>query len=196
MKHGGFDLAVRVLAVLLILGCGGHILLRALREPGGVLALPAERPDMAAVTVLPAGVPPGPWQRIIIHHSGTTGSSYEEIKIALGKLGYNEVPFHFLVRPEGAVRVTWSWQQQVQCPSTPDADTNRQAIAICVIGDFAQLEERPAPAQMESLVRLVTTIMRTYGIRQRYVWRGADDSPGAQFPWNSFLKQLPKDTGT
>ncbi|MFH1707223.1 MAG: peptidoglycan recognition family protein [Planctomycetota bacterium] len=198
MRSGSLDLFIRVLSLALILACGGNIAYRTWRSPSGEPSVPQVRPDMPALIQLPAGQLPGVWQWIIVHHSGTTGSSYEEIRIAFWKLGYSEVPFHFLIRPEGVVLVTSAWQQQVGCPQTNEEAVNRSAIGICVIGDFDQPESRPTPAQMESLTRLSTILMQSFGIRRRYVWPGVDidpvDHPQTRFPWKSFLAGLPRES--
>ena len=67
-----------------------------------------------------------------------------------------------------------------------------------MIGDFDQPGSAPTPAQMESLTRLTTTLLTTFGIRRRYVWPGIDidpvENPNTRFPWKRFLAGLPKDT--
>ncbi|MGE5611948.1 MAG: N-acetylmuramoyl-L-alanine amidase [Bacillota bacterium] len=113
------------------------------------------------------------WKWIVIHHSDTeVGSAaafdryHREVRHWEG-LGYHFVIDNGHGGADGRVEVGPRWTKQKQGAHAGVEAYNDYGIGICLVGNFNT--DRPTAAQMNSLVRLVAYLMRTYHIPADHV---------------------------
>jgi hypothetical protein len=125
------------------------------------------------------------WTAIVIHHSGTkTGNSAIFDKWHREGKHWEGVGYDFIIgngsnSGNGEVEVTYRWQRQVtgaHCGGTPGNWANKDAVGICLVGNFNHTQ--PTSAQMQSLVKLVRFLQSRYRIPRSRIY-GHKDTPGA-----------------
>jgi N-acetyl-anhydromuramyl-L-alanine amidase AmpD len=108
--------------------------------------------------------------------------------------------YHFLIdngtrgKALGQIEVGPRWIKQMQGAHVKVGDWNQKSIGIAVVGNFSEtgLPDR----MMESLVFLVVTLKKFYGIRDqnivghRDVPGAATECPGKYFPWAEFKRRI------
>jgi hypothetical protein len=125
------------------------------------------------------------WTAIVIHHSGTKngnaaifdkwhreGNHWEGV-------GYDFVIGNGTDSGDGEVEVTYRWREQVtgaHCGGTAGNWANRDAVGICLVGNFNQT--LPTSRQMQSLARLIRFLQSRYGIPKSHIY-GHNTTPGA-----------------
>ncbi len=142
-----------------------------------------------SVHVLQEWLPPSTvekkWTAIIIHHSGTkTGNSAIFDKWHREGNHWEGVGYDFVIgngsnSGNGEVEVTYRWRRQVtgaHCGGTPGNWANKDAVGICLVGNFDKTQ--PTSAQMQSLVKLVRFLQSRYRIPQSRIY-GHGSTPGA-----------------
>jgi len=110
-----------------------------------------------------------PWRWIVIHHSASPAGSASVFDKEHKAKGWDGVGYHFVIgngtnSADGQVEVTARWpiQKWGAHAKTPDNRFNDYGIGICLVGNFDV--DRPTPAQMRSLSRLVAFLSHTYHI--------------------------------
>jgi len=125
------------------------------------------------------------WTAIVIHHSGTRngnaaifdkwhreGNHWEGV-------GYDFVIGNGTNSGNGEVEVTYRWNRQVtgaHCGGTANNWANKEAIGICLVGNFNQTS--PSPQQIQSLVKLIRFLQNRYNIPKNRIY-GHNTTPGA-----------------
>ena|SRR5579862_1367335 len=127
------------------------------------------------------------WQWIVVHHSATpTGGASAFDKMHKAK-GWDELGYHFVIgngtdTRDGQIEVGSRWPKQKwgAHTKTPDNRFNEHGIGICLVGNFDV--SRPSEAQLKSLSKLVSFLMKTYNIPPDHVLGHRDckqtDCPG------------------
>lgn len=125
------------------------------------------------------------WTAIVIHHSGT-GNGNAAIFDKWHREGnhWEGVGYDFVIgngtnSGDGEVEVTYRWREQVtgaHCGGTAGNWANRDAIGICLVGNFNQT--LPTSRQMQSLARLIRFLQSRYGIPKSRIY-GHNTTPGA-----------------
>ena len=123
-----------------------------------------------------------PWRWIVIHHSDTpTGSAAAFDKMHREK-GWDELGYHFVIgngtqSGDGQVEVgpRWPIQKHGAHAKTPDNRYNDFGIGICLVGNFEV--QRPTPAQLRSLAKLVAFLQETYNIPSSCILGHRDCKP-------------------
>lgn len=148
----------------------------------------------------------GRWQAIVIHHSGTSAGTVEEIARLHRQWGLPTLGYHFVIgngngEPDGDVLAGPRWIAREPGAhvaarpggASPDAAWfNEHAIGICLIGNG----ERRAftDAQMANLVRHVRQLQAAYGIPDSNVVLHSQlaevASPGRWFPHAQFVQAI------
>jgi hypothetical protein len=169
-------------------------IVQAPQEPAPPIAA-APTPPPAAPRHVPVGVPsdwiphaaPNQWYWVVIHHSATpTGGAAAFDKMHRAK-GWDELGYHFVIgngtdTRDGQIEVgsRWTKQKWGAHAKTPDNRYNEHGIGICLVGNFDV--NRPSEAQIRSLTRLISFLMKTYRIAPDHVIGHRDtkstDCPG------------------
>jgi N-acetylmuramoyl-L-alanine amidase len=143
-------------------------------------------PRYASAAGIPMGwvppVAPRAWRWIVIHHSATTtggAAAFDKMHRAKGwdELGYDFVIGNGTDTHDGLIEVgpRWTKQKIGAHAKTPDNRFNEYGIGICLVGNFDV--ERPTPAQIRSLTKLVAYLMKTYQISPDRVLGHRDTKP-------------------
>jgi len=137
------------------------------------------------------------WQRIIVHHSATTGGSATAIDRFHRNKGWRSLGYHFVIgngrgSGDGEIEVGPRWRRQQDGAHVRTGGLNRVSIGICLVGDFRT--QVPTRAQMASLVRLVRYLQQRFRIPASRVQLHRDvaatQCPGPRFPEKKFRAQL------
>ncbi|UCE99419.1 MAG: N-acetylmuramoyl-L-alanine amidase [Planctomycetota bacterium] len=153
---------------------------------------------------LPASLVEKKWTAIVIHHSGTkTGNAaifdkwHREGNHWEG-VGYNFVIGNGTDSANGEVEVTFRWRNQktgAHCGGTPANWANKNAIGICLVGNFNRTV--PTLQQMQSLEKLIRFLQNRYGIPKRRIYGHNStpgvpptDCPGKKFPMAKLKSML------
>lgn len=148
------------------------------------------------------GVSDKPWEYIVIHHSATTKGNaarfdyYHREK----RKWEHGLAYHFVIgngsfSGDGEVEVGDRWKKQIHGAHTANADCNRVAIGICLVGDFENTDI-PTENQIESLVRLIQYLSRKYNIpssnilQHKQVHQKCTACPGKNFPFAEVKTRL------
>jgi hypothetical protein len=155
-----------------------------LRAGGGVSTsvLPAvlSRREWGAATPIPARMNrhPNRWSRITVHHSaiGSSqigGTSFSAEASSLRKIQryhmhdpghlWGDIGYHFLIAPSGRVFEGRPLGYQ----GAHVKDKNPGNLGVCLLGDFTS--ERPTPAALRSLEKLVDGLRAEHSIDRRRV---------------------------
>ncbi len=115
-----------------------------------------------------------PWKWIVVHHSATPAggaAAFDKMHKAKGwdGLGYDFVIGNGTDTRDGQIEVGFRWKQQLTGAHAKTADNqyNDYGIGICLVGNFDI--DKPTPAQMQSLARLSSFLMKNYRISQTNV---------------------------
>ncbi|MBU9888658.1 MAG: N-acetylmuramoyl-L-alanine amidase [Candidatus Omnitrophica bacterium] len=141
------------------------------------------------------------WTHIVIHHTATDEGSAYSINSLHQKRGWEHgMGYDFLVdngtrgKMIGQIEVGPRWIKQMDGAHTKQGDWNKKSIGIAVVGNYSETG-LPVP-MMESLVFLVTTLKKFYGIPDqnivghRNVPGAATECPGKYFPWSEFKRRI------
>lgn len=94
-------------------------------------------------------------QIIAIHHSLTkTGSPQAFADYHVDTHGWPGIGYHYVIGKDGTVYVT----QDERVVSYHVGDANREALGICLVGDFRS--ENPTKAQYKALLELIHSIQK------------------------------------
>ncbi len=134
--------------------------------------------------------------RIILHHTATRTGSAESVR-ALHRAvnGWVDIGYHYIIgngslSPDGEVqtgRPEWAVGAHAR-------NNNDDSIGVCLVGDFD--DHRPSQAQLDSLGRLLQTLMERYDLTSSDIimHRGAPGCdtacPGRNFPLELVLLRL------
>jgi N-acetylmuramoyl-L-alanine amidase len=113
--------------------------------------------------------PARPWKWIVIHHSATPAGSAAVFDKEHKEKGWDGLGYDFVIgngtdSGNGQVEVGYRWTRQLigAHAKTADNQFNERGVGICLVGNFDV--DRPTQAQIQSLTKLVTYLMRTYRI--------------------------------
>ncbi|MGD2095575.1 MAG: peptidoglycan recognition family protein [Phycisphaerales bacterium] len=126
------------------------------------------------------------WTAIVIHHSATMNGNaaifnrmHKEERHWEG-VGYDFVIGNGTDSGDGQVEVTFRWRKQIagaHCGGTLNNWANKEAIGICLVGDFNRTV--PTTRQMQSLSKLVNFLQKRYRISSSRIF-GHNSTPGAR----------------
>ncbi len=137
------------------------------------------------------------WGYIVIHHSYSPSGNeaiFDRYHKSRGWLG---VGYHFVIgngngSGDGAVEVTFRWEQQIHGAHAGVKEYNEHGIGICLVGDFEH--GYPTDRQMASLAALVNYLQARCGMStdnillHRHVKQTA--CPGKNFPFFELISLL------
>ena len=138
------------------------------------------------------------WKHIVIHHSYTdSGSEAIFDKYHRQQRGWLGVGYHFVIgngngSPDGAIEVTFRWEEQLQGAHAGVEEYNQRGIGICLVGDFER--GYPTTKQMASLVALVNYLQQRCRIPASQVLLHrhlkVTECPGRNFPFYQCISML------
>jgi LysM repeat protein len=147
-------------------------------------------------------IKPKRWQRIVIHHSGTSLDTVA----SMDRYHRNErhmengLAYHFVIgngarTKDGEIYVGSRWTKQLDGGHLSSSVQNRSSIGICLVGDFNK--RAPSEKQIEVARTLVTYLMKRCDLSKRSVQTHRQinvrptQCPGSKFPTTKFLATLP-----
>lgn len=143
-----------------------------------------------------------PWSHIVVHHSATRQGSASSLAALHRRRGFTKgLGYHFVIdngtagRGDGQLEIGPRWLKQLDGAHCNAAGMNQRGIGICLVGNFSG-DQRVSARQLDTLVALVHTLCRYYGIAPRRVVRHGDvpgkatECPGLRFPWATFRERL------
>ena len=143
------------------------------------------------------------WQAIVIHHMASGAGNAAVIHRIHRSKGWDGIGYHFVIgngtlTEDGSVELGYRWKTQevaAHCKAPRKGDPNwwnRNSIGICLIGHFNETE--PTRKQMDTLVRLIRSLMAEYDIPAHEVRPHSGlrktDCPGKLFPWNEMMRRI------
>ncbi len=141
------------------------------------------------------------WTHIVIHHTAThEGDAYSIDKLHHQRGFWNGLGYHFLIGngtvddTDGQIQVGPRWLKQLDGAHANADGMNQRGIGISIVGNYS--EERLSEHELESLVFLVKTLMKYYGIPSQNVIRHSEvqgkhtECPGLRFPWADFKRRI------
>ncbi len=184
--------------VALVAGCNGKS--GGSHEPRR-FPVPAEREPANGCVVrglsaekawrVPEGVAARKWRYIVIHHSGTDeGSAAAFDRYHRNVKGWKDLAYHFVIgngrgTSDGAVEAGPRWKEQRVGAHAGVQRYNDFGIGVCLVGNFEK--SVPTKKQRQALGRLLSSLMKRYGIPAARVKRHSDivqtKCPGRRFPW-------------
>ena len=131
------------------------------------------------------------WTHIVIHHSGSPVDTLKSMNEYHLEKGWDGIGYHFIIGNgiktiDGNVEETFRYRQLKDGAHalTPDLFYNKNAIGICLIGDFNI--NSPTDKQISSLKNLLLTLKNKYGIMNKNILIHkevkATECPGVNFP--------------
>lgn len=130
------------------------------------------------------------WYWIVIHHSATPSGSEKIFDREHRQKGWDECGYHFVIgngtgSGNGQIEVgpRWPKQKYGAHAKTPDNQYNEHGIGICLVGNFEV--DRPTPAQMASLNKLVMYLMTKYNIKVAGI-KGHRETKSTECPGRNF----------
>ncbi len=205
------------LVLAFICGCGGNEPVAEIVYDYPTQGTSPVRPVPTPSRIMPSYEPSAPsgwmplswmpergWTAIVIHHSASrTGNASIFDNWHREGRGWNGVGYDFVIgngtdSSDGQVEITKRWRYQevgAHCGGTPGNWANKEAVGICLVGDFNQ--STPTRAQMQSLVKLVNFLQSRYNIsKSRIYGHGTTpgghntDCPGRRFPMAELKSML------
>lgn len=150
-----------------------------------------------------AGVKPGRWRYIVIHHSGTDFGTVKGMDRYHREERHmeNGLAYHFVIgngrgMGNGEVAVGGRWTRQLDGGHLASEDLNRVSLGICLIGNFEK--DRPTPQQLASLKALAIALLDRCALKTKAVTTHQQihprhtQCPGRKFPAKQFMTDLPR----
>jgi N-acetyl-anhydromuramyl-L-alanine amidase AmpD len=152
---------------------------------------PVGSPSETAIRAEQTPPASGRWNAIVIHHSATRQGNaaifdryQRETKGLRDGLKYHFVVGNGTKSGDGEVEVGSRWTRQIGAPHTGNPDLDRNAISVCLVGNFNT--GRPTGKQIDALNQLIQELCRKYRIRGDRVIRHTEVDgsacPGTHFP--------------
>jgi N-acetyl-anhydromuramyl-L-alanine amidase AmpD len=136
--------------------------------------------------------------RIIIHHSltkdGATVSWGAIRKYHVETEGWRDIGYHYGIELVGNYYEIFVGRPETEEGAhCKEQGMNHVSIGICMVGNFD--EDTLPDAAMKQLVRLVRSIMATWGIPKENIKKHHDyasykSCPGKLFPWDRLMNSL------
>lgn len=175
------------------IGVGDKLFIPRQTAPVTVVPYPARTETQEPVALLV-----GPkqhrvrWRYITLHHSATSEGNAEAFDRNHRQRKMGGLAYHFVIgngtgSGDGEIEVGWRWTRQREA-------SRREDIQICLVGNFN--EQEVSTKQYASLVALVRTLTKQYGIPLSHVRRNKDvrgratECPGRNFPYYRLLAEL------
>ncbi len=141
------------------------------------------------------------WTYLVVHHTATEVGNATSINQSHHQRGFwDGLGYHFLIdngslgKLDGQIEISPRWIKQKDGAHCNAAGMNQNGIGIALVGNFSQ--SRVSNQQLDSLVFLVSTLMKHYQIPIDHILRHGSvpgkstECPGKLFPWDAFIQRL------
>ncbi len=167
---------------------------------GSQANLPALDPDLRRI-LDSLRVSSKRWKYIVVHHSASNVDTPQSMDAYhRSRRMENGLAYHFVIgngrrTKDGDVFVGNRWRKQLDGGHLASASLNRQAVGICLVGDFDK--RVPTRKQMEALTALCRYLMQRCDIQKsrirthQQINTRPTQCPGKRFPTQRFLNELP-----
>lgn len=134
---------------------------------------------------------------IAVHHSLTTsGSPQAFANYHIDTLGWHSMGYHYVIMRDGTIY----WCSDHNVMTYHVGNSNRQALGICMVGDFRRGKQKPTDAQYESLLWLINYLKNTLPNKdlkilghQEYPGYAWKDCPTTASDVKAFMDKIRKD---
>ena len=138
--------------------------------PARVINLRSQVPGSGDLSLFDTAVPLRRWSAVVIFEGRSTPRVRPQVAPEQGGQESGPLGYHFVIedrdrRAERPIRAGYRWRHQRTAVAATGADRdwyNRNAIAICLVGDFHV--RRPSEAQMRDLVELIQRLQSRFDI--------------------------------
>jgi N-acetylmuramoyl-L-alanine amidase len=96
-------------------------------------------------------------QKIIIHHTGVD-ATLERLRQSVQRRGYSDIPYHFVIMPDGSVHAT----RPIERMGAHCKGHNANSVGIALMGNLDRVP--PTEAQVASLLRLLADLRRKWDV--------------------------------
>lgn len=95
--------------------------------------------------------------KIIVHHTAVE-TTLENLQASAKRRGYSDIPYHYVVMPDGSVHATRPLERMgAHCKGH-----NADSVGIALMGNLDKVP--PTEAQLAALTRLIADLRRKYPV--------------------------------
>jgi N-acetylmuramoyl-L-alanine amidase len=95
--------------------------------------------------------------KIIVHHTGVD-TTLEKLRASVIRRGYSDIPYHFVVMPDGSVHATRPLERMgAHCKGH-----NADSVGVAVMGNLDRVP--PTEAQVAALARLLADLRSQFAV--------------------------------
>jgi N-acetylmuramoyl-L-alanine amidase len=95
--------------------------------------------------------------KIIVHHTAVD-ASLEQLRRSVQRRGYSDIPYHFVVMPDGSVHATRPLERMgAHCKGH-----NADSVGVALMGNLDRVP--PTEAQVAALTRLIADLRRKWNV--------------------------------
>jgi N-acetylmuramoyl-L-alanine amidase len=95
--------------------------------------------------------------KIVIHHTGVA-TTLENLRASVQRRGYSDIPYHFVVMPDGSVHATRPLERMgAHCKGH-----NADSIGVALMGNLDRVP--PTEAQVAALTRLLADLRNKWHV--------------------------------
>jgi N-acetylmuramoyl-L-alanine amidase len=95
--------------------------------------------------------------KIIVHHTAVD-ASLEQLRRSVQRRGYSDIPYHFVVMPDGSVHATRPLERMgAHCKGH-----NADSVGVALMGNLDRVP--PTEAQVAALARLIADLRRKWDV--------------------------------
>lgn len=95
--------------------------------------------------------------KIIVHHTAVD-TTLENLRASAQRRGYSDIPYHFVIMPDGSVHATRPLERMgAHCKGH-----NADSIGVALMGNLEKTP--PTEAQLAALTRLIADLRRKYPV--------------------------------
>jgi N-acetylmuramoyl-L-alanine amidase len=96
-------------------------------------------------------------RKIIVHHTGVD-TTLEKLRASVQRRGYSDIPYHFVIMPDGSVHAT----RPIERMGAHCKGHNADSIGIALMGNLDKVP--PTEAQVASLARLLAELRSQFAV--------------------------------
>jgi N-acetylmuramoyl-L-alanine amidase len=96
-------------------------------------------------------------RKIIVHHTAVD-TTLENLRASVQRRGYSDIPYHFVILPDGSVHATRPLERMgAHCKGH-----NADSVGVALMGNLDKVP--PTEAQVAALIRLLADLRRKWDV--------------------------------